>query len=75
MDPAVKTLNNTASSTIGMKPKIVIELDTVPLDKKYPKETVLLEDRLNRCLYQPDEQHGDKKDVQQTLFGVKIHID
>ena len=61
MDPAVKTLNNTVSSTIGMKPKVAIKLDTVPLDKKYPEETVLPEDGLYRYLYQPDEQHGDRK--------------
>ena len=46
---------------IGMKPKDAIKLDTVPLDKTYPKETVLPEDGLYRYLYQPGEQHGDQK--------------
>ena len=40
---------------IGMKPKGAIKLDTAPLDKKCPKETVLPEDGLYRYLY----QHGD----------------
>ena len=61
LDPAVKRLNNTVSSAIGMKPKDAIKLDTVPLDKTYPKETVLPEDGLYRYLYQPGEQHGDQK--------------
>ena len=54
-------MNNTVSSMIGMKPKYAIKLDTVPLDKTYPKEIVLPEDRLYRNLYQPGEQHGDQK--------------
>ena len=44
-----------------MNPKDAIKLDTVPLDKAYRKETVLLEDGLYRYLYQPGEQHGDQK--------------
>ena len=54
-------MNNTVSSMIGMKPKDTIKLDNVPLDKKYPGETVLPEDGLYRYLYQPGEQHGDQK--------------
>ena len=50
MDPAVKRLNNTVSSAIGMKPKDAIKLDTVPLDKTYPGETMLPEDGLYRPL-------------------------
>ena len=61
LDPAIKRLNNTVSSMIGMKPKDAIKLDTVPLEKKYPEETVLPEDGLHRYLYQPGEQHGDQK--------------
>ena len=38
-----------------------IKLETVPLDKIYPKETVLSEDVFYRYLYQPGEQHGDQK--------------
>ena len=54
-------MNNTVSSMIGIKPKDAIKLDNVPLDKKYPEETVLSEDGLYRYLYQPGEQHGDQK--------------
>ena len=42
----VNKMSNTISSMIGMKPKDAIKLDTLPLDKIYPKETVLPEDRL-----------------------------
>ena len=51
----VNKMNNTVSSTIGMKANDTIKLDTVPLDKKYPEETVLPEDGLYRYLYQPGE--------------------
>ena len=44
-----------------MKPNDAIKLFLVPLDKKYPEETVLPEEGLYRYLYQPDEQHGDQK--------------
>ena len=54
-------INDTVSSMIDMKPNDAIKLDIVPLDKSYPKETVLPEDRLYRYLYQPGEQHGDQK--------------
>ena len=37
----VKKMNNTISSKIDMKPKDAIQLDTVPLDKKYSEEIVL----------------------------------
>ena len=33
-------MNNTKSSMIDIKPKDSIKLDTVPLDKTYPEETV-----------------------------------
>ena len=61
MDTSVKRLNNTVLSMIGTKPKDAIKLDTVPLDKKYPEETVLPENELYRYLYQTGEQNGDKK--------------
>ena len=61
LDPTVKSVDNTISSTIGMKPKDAIKLDTVQLNQKYPEETVLPEDGLDRFLYQPGEQHGDQK--------------
>ena len=54
-------MNNTVLSMIGMNPKDTIKLDPVPLDKTYPKETILPEDGLYRYLYQPVEQHGDQK--------------
>ena len=61
LNKTVNKMNNTVSSMIGMKPKDAIKLDTVPLDKKYPDETILPEDGLYRYLYQPGEQHGDQK--------------
>ena len=61
LNKTVNKMNNTVSSMIGMKPKDAIKLDTVPLDKTYPKETVLTKDGLYRYLYQPGEQHGDQK--------------
>ena len=57
----VNEMNNTISSMISEKPKDAIKLDLVPVDKKYPGETVLPEDGLYRYLYQPGKQHGDKK--------------
>ena len=61
LNKVVNKMNNTVSSMIGMKPKDAIKLDTVPLDKTYPEETILPEDGLYRYLYQPGEQHGDQK--------------
>ena len=61
LNKIVNKMNDTVSSMIGMKPKDANKLDTVPLDKKYPEETVLPEHELYRYLYQPGEQHGDKK--------------
>ena len=54
-------MNYTISLMIGMKPKVAIKVDTVPLNKTYPKESVLPEDGLYRYLYQPGKKHGDKK--------------
>ena len=42
----VNKMNNTVLPMIDMKPKDAIKLDTVPLDKKYPEETVLPKDGL-----------------------------
>ena len=61
LNKAVNKMNNAESLMIGMKPKDAIKLDTVPLDKTYPEETVLPEDGLYRYLYQPGEQHGDQE--------------
>ena len=60
LNKTMSKMNNTVSSMIGMKPDDAIKLDTVPLDKPYPKETVLPKDGLYRYLYQPGEQHGDQ---------------
>ena len=60
LNKTVNKMNNTVSSMICMKPKDTIKLDTVPLDKAYPKETALSKDGLYRYLYQPGEQHGDQ---------------
>ena len=38
----VNKMNNTKSSMTGMKPKDAIKLDTIPLNKTYPKKTVLV---------------------------------
>ena len=75
LNKIVNKMNNTESLMTGMKPKDTIKLETVPLNKTYPKEILLPEDGLYRYLYQPGEQHGDQKDGQQTLSGVKIRID
>ena len=56
LNKAVNKMNNTVSSMIGMKSKDTIKLDTVPLDKTYPKETVLPDDGLYRYVYQSGEQ-------------------
>ena len=61
LNNTVKKMSHTESSMIGMKPKDAIKLDTVPLSKTYPKETVLLENGIYRYLYQPGEQHRDQK--------------
>ena len=48
---------------INMKLKDTNKLVTVEQDQSeiYPEEDLLLEDALCRYLYQPVEQHGDKK--------------
>ena len=61
LNKIVNKMNNTVSSMTGMKPKDAIKLDTVRLNKTYPKETALPEDGLYRYLYQPGEQNGDQK--------------
>ena len=75
LNKIVCKMNNTKSSMIDMKPKDAIKLDTVPLDKTYSEETVLPEDGLYRYLYHLTNNMETKKDQQQILFGVKIHID
>ena len=67
----VNKMNNTVSSMIDMKPKDATKLDTVPLDKRYPEETVLPEDELYIYLYQPGKQHGDQKGRATDLIWSK----
>ena len=71
LNKIVNKMINTVSSMIGMKPNDAIKLDTVPLDKIYPKEPVLPEDGLYRYLYQPGEQHGDQKRQATDLIWSK----
>ena len=61
LNKIVNKMNNIVSSMIGMKPEDAIKLDTVPLDKTYPEEAIMPDDRLYRYFYQPGEQHGDQK--------------
>ena len=61
LNKIVNKMNNTVSSMIDMKPKDAVKLDTVPLNKTHPEETVVTEDVLCRYLYQPAEQHGAQK--------------
>ena len=71
LSKAVNKINNTVLLMIGTRPKDVIKLDTVPLDKTYADETVLPEDGLYRYLYQPDEQDGDQKRQATNLIWSK----
>ena len=71
LNKTMNKMNNTVSSMIGRKPKDKIKLDTVPLDKTYPEETVLPKDGLYRYLYQPGEQHGNQKRQATDLIWSK----
>ena len=77
LNKIVNKMNNIVSSIIGMKPKDAIKLDIVPLDKTYPKETVLPENGFYRYLYQSGEKHRDPKRRATDLetSGEKIRID
>ena len=61
LNKTLNKMNNIKSLMIGIKSKDAIKLDIVPLNKTCPEETVLPEDELYRCLYQPGEQHADQK--------------
>ena len=67
----VNKMNNTELSITGMKLKDAIKLETVLLDKTYREETLLPEDGLYRCLYQPGEQHLDQKRQSTDLIWSK----
>ena len=75
LNKAVNRMDHRVSSMIGMKPKDAIKLDTVPLNKTYPKETVLPEDALYRYFYQPDKLHGDQKRRATDLIWSRDSID
>ena len=68
-------MNNTKSLMIDTKPNDAIKLDTIPLDKIYPEETVLPEDGLIDTFINLTNNMEIRKDRQQTLSGVKIRID
>ena len=51
LNKIVSKMNNTISSMIGIMPKDAIKLDTVPLNKTYPKESIIPEDGLYRYLF------------------------
>ena len=68
-------MNNTKSLMIDTKPNDAIKLDTIPLDKIYPEETVLPEDGLINTFINLANNMEIRKDRQQTLSGVKIRID
>ena len=70
LDKAVNKMNNTVSSMIGMKPKDAIKLDTVPPDKPYYLRKIYKNTFISLA-----NNMETKKDEQQTLFGVKVHID
>ena len=61
LNKMVKKMNNTKSLIVDTKPKDAVKLDTVPLDKTHPEETVLPKDVLYRHIYQSGEQHGNQK--------------
>ena len=64
----VNKANNTKSSMIRMKPKIVIKIDTVKLNKTYPDKMVLPKDDICINLLSSMET---KKDGLQTGSNCK----
>ena len=46
LNKTVSKMKNTILPMIRMKPKDAIKLDTIPLNKAYPKETILADDGL-----------------------------
>ena len=71
----VNKINNTVSPMIGMKPKDAIKLDTVPLDKTYPKKPYYARIDCMDTFIKLVKNMETKKDGQQTSFGGKIRID
>ena len=74
LNKIVNKKNNTISSMTGMKPKDVIKLDTVPLDKTYPKETVLPKDGQHRYLYQTWGKTRRSKKTSNTLYLEQKYV-
>ena len=58
----IDKLNDTEMQMIGMKPKVVIKLNKVPLVNRenYPPKDTLPEDGLYCYLLQPGEEHDDQ---------------
>ena len=71
VNKTVNKMNSTVSLMIVMKPNDAIKLDTVPLGKTYPEETVLPEDGSYRYFYQPGEKHGGQKRRATDLISSK----
>ena len=71
LNKTVNKINNTVSPMIGMEPRDAIKLDTIPIDKTHPKETIIPEDGFYRYLYQPGEQNGDQKRRATDLILIK----
>ena len=68
-------MNNTASSMIDMKPKDAIILDIIPLEKNIQKKPYYPKMDWIDIYTSLANNMEIKKDVQQTLSGVKILID
>ena len=69
-------MNNTVSSAIGgMKPEDAIKLDNVPLNKNIQKKPYYPKMICTDTFINLVNNMETKKDRQQTLSGVKIHID
>ena len=71
LNKIVNKISSTKSSMIDMNPKDAIKLDTIPLNKTYPEETLLPGNGLYRYLYHPGKQHGDKKRWATDLIWCK----
>ena len=67
-------MSNTISSMIGMKLKDAIKLDTVPLNKTYPKKAYYLKLVYTDIYISLANNIEIKKEEQQTLSGAKIRI-
>lgn len=73
---SVKNLDSIVNKMKNMKPKDAIKLYIIELDSSetYPEQNVLPEDGLNRYLYHPGEQHGDKTNWTTETARSKTYI-